>query len=352
MADTQQQPQPVVAGDVDGSIRTATDAILGLMDPIEEKPETEEAQPTEEEESQPTEEDESFEEVSESTEADEEESEEAEEEEEESESDEEVEEPDIYTVKVDGEDIEVPLDELIKGYSRQSDYTKKTQELSEYRKQVDEALSASQQEIELTNQFRQQYVDAAQAAMHAQYAKLTQLNNTDWERLRTEDREEYLTKRDEYRELQTQVQAYQQNIDNAHKQKEAEDLQVRRRVLQDEHRKMVDILPQWEDQEFRGKVTSDLTEFALSKGFLPEEIQQLSDHRSVLILMQAKAFEEMASATETVKTKKVKNKPKVAKSGKGTQKKETASKQRAAQMKRLQNSGHTRDAASLLEDFV
>lgn len=40
----------------------------------------------------------------------------------------------IYKVKVNGEEVEVPLDELLAGYSRQSDYTRKMQELAEQRK--------------------------------------------------------------------------------------------------------------------------------------------------------------------------------------------------------------------------
>jgi hypothetical protein len=41
-----------------------------------------------------------------------------------------------YKVKVDGKEVEVSLEELTKGYMRQADYTRKTQELAERRKQV------------------------------------------------------------------------------------------------------------------------------------------------------------------------------------------------------------------------
>ena len=66
MADTQTAPQapaglqPIPA--LGGSVTEAQEALLSLLEPEEETPETEEAQPTEEEESQPVEEDESFEE--------------------------------------------------------------------------------------------------------------------------------------------------------------------------------------------------------------------------------------------------------------------------------------------------
>ena len=40
------------------------------------------------------------------------------------------------SVQVNGEEIQVPLKEALSGYQRQADYTRKTQELSEQRKQV------------------------------------------------------------------------------------------------------------------------------------------------------------------------------------------------------------------------
>lgn len=55
---------------------------------------------------------------------------------------------DLFVVKVDGEEIEVTRDELLKGYSRQQDYTKKTQALAAERErlqgleQLAQALSA------------------------------------------------------------------------------------------------------------------------------------------------------------------------------------------------------------------
>ena len=40
------------------------------------------------------------------------------------------------SVQVNGEDVRVPLKEALSGYQRQADYTRKTQELSEQRRQV------------------------------------------------------------------------------------------------------------------------------------------------------------------------------------------------------------------------
>lgn len=48
------------------------------------------------------------------------------------------------TVKVDGEDVRVPLSEAVAGYSRQADYTRKTQELAEQRQQLQWAAAIQQ----------------------------------------------------------------------------------------------------------------------------------------------------------------------------------------------------------------
>lgn len=44
-------------------------------------------------------------------------------------------------VRVDGEDVEVPLSEALTGYSRTADYTRKTQELAQQRQQAEYALT-------------------------------------------------------------------------------------------------------------------------------------------------------------------------------------------------------------------
>ena len=192
MADTQPAPQapaaiqPIPA--LGGSIIEAQEALLGLLEPEEEKPETQESPPEEVEESTEETQDESPEEVSEDEPEEESEDESEEESDEESEVEEEVEE--LYTVTVNGEEHQVPLEELVKGYSRHSDYTKKTQEIAEYRRGAEAAIQQAQQEIYQTQQFRQQYIDAASAAVQQQYGRLQELDhNTDWDRLKIDDRE-------------------------------------------------------------------------------------------------------------------------------------------------------------------
>lgn len=63
---------------------------------------------------------------------------------EEQESDEEHSDEPTFTVQIDGQDVEVPQSELIKGYMRTADYTRKTQLLGSQRRQLDEAVQLVQ----------------------------------------------------------------------------------------------------------------------------------------------------------------------------------------------------------------
>jgi cytochrome oxidase Cu insertion factor (SCO1/SenC/PrrC family) len=354
MADKQQAPQAHEDQAQPGSLWEAQSAILGLLEPEEEKPKEEEAKPEESEESTEETQDELPEEETEEVESEEEESEEedvSEESDEEEEPEEEDDTPELYTVKVNGEDHQVTAEELIKGYSRQADYTKKTQELSQYRQQLDEAAQFYQQEVAATQEARQQYINSVASAVQLNLSSLKEYENIDWERLKTEDKEEYLTKRDEYREAQANVEKLKQTYDQESQHQAAEQQQQFQQWAQGEHAKLVSIIPDWGVPQKQQAIAKELREFAFTKGFQEEELKQLFDHRSILILMQAKAWEDDQKRAKGIKAKKIKNKPKVARSGKGTTKSDSSKAKSAAKMKRLRQTGHVDDAASLLEDL-
>ena len=357
MVDNRSDPQIVgeLAQDP-GSVGAAQEALLGLLD-SQEKPQEEEAKPSEEvTEDVEQEEPEEAEETDEAEEAEEEDAaddtDESEESEEEEAEDEEVEETALYTVKVNGEDVEVTEDELVRGYSRQADYTKKTQELAEYRKQLDGGAQYLQNEVAQTQAARQEYVNAMSQAIESNYSIAKQFENTDWERLKMEDREEYLTKRDEYREVQDKIRDLQSKQGQAYEQQNREMQSQHQQLLQAEHQKMVQILPEWGEPDTQRAIAKSVGEFALSRGYTQEELNQLVDHRSILVLMEAKAFADMQGKQLKARAKKVKNKPKVVRSSAKKEKADLSKVARTKQMKRLHETGRVQDAASLFEDFV
>ena len=345
MADTQEAPQPSGLQPIPalgGSVTEAQEALLSLMEPEEEKPKEEEAKPTEEEESTEETQDESLEEESE---------EEAEEEDESEESDDEVEEePELYAVTANGQEQEVTFDELLKGYSRQSDYTKKTQELSDNRREFESMQQAMAQEYQQIQAERQQYVDALQNVIDGSVMGLDQLANVDWNKLREEDPVAFITKKEEFRESQDRLRDYQAQQQEVMNQQYAEHQENVKKSLVQEHQKMASIVPDWGVPEKQKELASSLKEYAISNGYTAEEVSSLADHRSLIMLMKAQKYDNLQNAD--VKSKKLKNKPKVIRAGKGKDKSDTDKSKRAAQMKRLRGTGHINDASALLEDFI
>ena len=340
MADKQAAPQETQTQP--GSIMEAQEVLLGLMESEEEKPETEEAAPTEEEESTEETQDESLEEESE-------EEDESEEEEEESEESDDEDEEALYAVTVNGEEREVSLDELLKGYSRQSDYTRKTQELSNDRKQFEALETQYNDEISQIQTERQQYMEALNQVIENSMGGMEQYANTNWEELKTLDPLEYITRKEEYREAQEKVQAFQRDREVANQKQAAESQKSHASMLQEEHSKLVEALPEWGNETKQKKLAADLKSYALGVGFSEQELNSLVDHRSVLVLLKASKYDAMQNAD--IKSKKLKNAPKVVRSGRGKSKSDTSKSKRAAKMKRLQSSGHVDDAASILEDL-
>jgi len=339
MADKQVAPQAHEEELQPGSIREAQEVLLGLMESEEEKPETEEAAPTEEEESTEETQDESLEEESEEEEEDSEETEERAVEGEEF----------VYAVNINGEEHQVSLDELLKGYSRQSDYTRKTQELSDQRKEIEANHTQWNAEIQQIQMERQQYVNALQNVIENSMGSLDQFATIDWNTLKNDNPLEYITKRDEYREVQDKVRQAQHQQQQAQQTYQQESQRNHQRVLQEEHGKLIEALPEWKEAQSRQQLSSEIKDYALSQGYTSEEIGSLIDHRSLMTLYKAMKFDKASSPN--VVNKKVKNKPKVIRAGSPRTKADVGKQKHTAKMKRLRGSGHVDDAASILEDL-
>jgi len=250
-----------------------------------------------------------------------------------------------YTIKVDGEEFEVGIDELKSGYQRQADYTRKSQALAEQRKGT-EHIQSERQQLE---QERQMYANGLQMLQEQQTAKLQDFDKVDWETLKTEDPYQYMLKKDEYRDAQDKVNnvAEQRAIIQQEQQQSMQ--RARADFVQQEYSRLIDALPEWNDKD--STIKNDVREYAASVGFRPDEINQLADHRSVLVIKKAMEFDKLTKKVAP-KKKAVKKVPKVQKAGRGTSKEETAAEALKTKRARLRKSGKQDDAASLFYDML
>jgi hypothetical protein len=250
-----------------------------------------------------------------------------------------------YTIKVGGEEMEVDIDELKSGYQRQADYTRKSQALAEQRKGT-EKIQAERLQLE---QERQMYANGLQMLQEQQEAKLKDFDSVNWETLKEEDPYAYMLKKDEYRDAQERVSNAAQQQALIQQEQHTAAQKVRGEFVQQEYARLVAALPEWNDKD--STIKKDIQEYATSVGFRPEEINQLADHRSVLVIKKAMEFDKLTKKVAP-KKKAVKKVPKVQKAGRGKSKEDTATEELKKKRTRLRKSGKQKDAASLFYDML
>ena len=248
-----------------------------------------------------------------------------------------------YTVKVDGKDVQVTQEELLAGYSRQADYTRKSQVLSEQRQKADSELAATQQE-------RQRYLSQLEQFNTQADSKIDELAKTDWTQLKEEDPTEYMLKRDQYRELQENKRTVEDEQKNLQLKSQQENQVKWNEELGRQQEIMVQRLPEWTDPDKGPKLKQNIKSFAVKKGFTEQEVSSLIDARSVDVLHKAMLYENLLAAK--ISGKKTKVVPKVTRPGSPASKGEISGDKVKAQRARLRKSGHINDASSLIESLM
>ena len=205
-------------------------------------------------------------------------------------------------------------------------------------------------QIQQIQQERQQYAEALTNVIENQSAELERFSKINWEELRETDPIEYVTTREQFREAQERVQSTQQERAKAYQSQQVQEQRAQQEMLKAERGKLVEALPDWGEPEKQKEIASSLQSYAKEQGFTAEELDSLIDHRSILVLLKAQKFDQLQKSN--VKSKKLKNKPKVIRSGTGINTRGTEKTKRTAQMKRLRQSGHVNDASILFEDFI
>ena len=248
------------------------------------------------------------------------------------------------TVEVDGEEITV--EELKRGNLRQRDYTRKTQELAETRRMMEEQA----QEIERE---RAQYAQMLPALQQRIEQSVEQ--EPDWDTLYDADptmaakAERQWRKQQEERQAQLQaVSAEQQRLQQLHQQKmqqmEAQYVEQQREILPE-------IIPEWRDTKVASKEASDLRDFLLGEGFTAEDVGGLTNATLVKLARKAMLYDRGQTRAKTAKQKPKKQASKTLKSGsRATQPRPKSAQKQALQ--RVQQSGRVQDAAAAIKSLL
>ena len=329
------EPSNVESTGFKTDLQKTADQFENLMTPTEEVEEQQEEQVEEAEE-------EAVEDIVEDDYDIDEDIEEAEEEVEldEQESFEEEEQPNVYSVKIDGQEQEVTLQELQQGYSRQKDYTRKTQELSQQRKDFE----AQQAELVKKDAIYKELLPRMEQTLEGELS-----NEPDWKSLYESDPIAYVREKDVWNEKKEKfkaVQAEQQRLQQEHLTGQQAEIQ---KAVEVGNQRLLEAVPEWKDADVALKEKQSIAKYAMDVlGYSQDEINQVYDYRALLGLRGAWLHHQTGKA---IKKKPVEKAPaRVGKPGSANKPRTATPLKKAKQ--RLAKSGKLRDAARVFENLI
>ena len=253
----------------------------------------------------------------------------------------------LYKIKVGDQELEVTLDELKNGYSRQQDYTRKTKKLSEDRTQVDDLQKSLTRQNEEAKIRRDQY--EKQLEVLSQHLKSTE-NKVDLDRLYQEDPAEYVRQKAEIDRRKEMMEATRQEQQRVMAEKQKEHEKTYNAYLEKERKLLAEKLPIYGDKDKGPTFVKNLTDYAKSIGYTDQEISMLVDHRAVLMLANAYRYNKLRNSK--VKDKKVVKTPRVVSSSSPKVQDDNDNVKRIRSKKAsLKKTGSVKDAVSVLQEL-
>jgi hypothetical protein len=254
--------------------------------------------------------------------------------------------PAILKLKVNGEDVEKPLDEVVALAQQGLDYTQKTQQVAEQRKE----LEAYAQQIQMQEQAFQEQMQLNNVLIE-DVAKITSLDqqlnqyaNVNWQQLSDNDFVEAQKLFFSYNQLQTersqlvsQFEAKKQQVVQKQSQLMAEKIAKGKEVLAKE-------IPNWSPETNQALLST-----GKDYGFSDAELNSIVDPRHVKVLHDAMQWRKLQQ--NSVVKKKVSNAKPVVKPGSKDTKAEANSNHRQLR-ESLRRTGKSDAAQKLIENML
>ena len=254
---------------------------------------------------------------------------------------EESEQPQLYTIKVDGEETQVTLEELQNGYSRQRDYTRKTQELAQQRK----AIEAKQQEVSQKDAIYSQLLPKMEATLKGELE-----NEPDWSALYEADPIAYVREKDIWNEKKQKLQAVQAESQRLQQESAMAQQQKLQQFVEYGNQQLLEQIPEWQDNEVASKEKMAIRDYGVNVlGYTPQEMDSVYDYRVLLGLRNAWLQHKTQQATKVKPTEK-KAAARTARPGTSNVPKSTTPVKKARQ--KLAKTGKVQDAAKLFEQIL
>ena len=254
--------------------------------------------------------------------------------------------PAILKLKVNGEDVEKPLDEVVALAQQGLDYTQKTQQVAEQRKELEayaESIKAQEQAFQEQMQLNNVLIEDV-AKITSLDQQLNQYANVNWQQLSDNDFVEaqklfftYNQLQQERSQLVSQFEAKKQQVVQKQTQLMSEKIAQGKEILAKE-------IPNWSPETNQALLST-----GKDYGFSDAELNSIVDPRHVKVLHDAMQWRKLQQ--NSVVKKKVSNAKPVVKPGSKDTKAEANSNHRQLR-EQLRKTGKSDAAQKLIENML
>lgn len=241
--------------------------------------------------------------------------------------------PATYSVKVDGKEVEVTLDELKRSYSGNAYIQKGMQEAAAVRKEAESLYQTLQNE-------RQQFLATLENVQQQGIMKAPQAPDI---RMLETDPIGYMQEKAKYEAKAQEYQAQQRQLYEQVQRHNALQEQARQMELQEQARRLTEAIPEFANPEKAAVLKTNLVQFASKYGLSAEEVASTVDARLVQVLYDAYRYNQLSAVKDRAK------KPEPPRNVKPVPRKPAPEKiVRDRQMKAAKRSGKPEDFVDLL----
>ena len=250
----------------------------------------------------------------------------------------ELEEPSLHRLKVNGQEIEVSLDELKAGYSRDSDYRQKTHSLGMEKRDLEVQKNSLRQSYDAKLQELNDLLATADATVRQQQG------SADLQKLYEEDPTQA---------AKLDYQLRQQNRAIEDMKSKAREAQIKQynEFLETQKELAATKIPEYSDPNKADQFKINMRNSLRGYGFNDQEIGQLADHRFLMVAKDAMSYKSLKDKKPIVQ-KKVANAPKVVKAGVAKPSISSGREQIRNKINRLGKTGHIKDAQAAIMDMI
>lgn len=247
------------------------------------------------------------------------------------------EEPSLYTVKVNGQEEQVTLDDLKQGYSGQKYVQQGMQDAASQKKEAVAVFEA------LTNE-RQQLAELYQSL---QNGNISSPPVKPTKELFDADPIGYMKQNMEYEEQKAQYDAQMAQLQQVSQKSSEAEANAKQAYLQEQMQILQREIPEFADSNRATALKEQLVNYGTTHyGYTTEEISQITDHRAIKVLHDAMKYQDTLKGKSKAKQKLKSAKPMMKP---GAKKQPTSqAKVRSRQKAKLRDSGSIDDALGLI----